>query len=345
MRKKYLDNIRTIIILSLFLIHTLMIWNNFGLKYYIWDGNNNIISSLIILFNPWIMPTLFLISGISTRYSLEKRTKKEYIKERITKLLIPLISGIILLIPILTLIARKYFYNYTGGFIENLKYFFTHITDLTGYDGAFTPGHLWFILFLFIISIISLIIIKYLPYEKVKKPKNIIIILSLFIPIYIFYFLGNFGGKSLGQALILFLLGYYLFDDSLIEKLKQHKKIIIPIFIISQITLTFLYYKYGYYGDFLVNFVGWLGILTCLIIGSIYLDKENKLTIYLKKASYPIYIIHLPILIVITYYILTITNNIYLQIFIIMFGSLIITLILYEILKRIPYIRKLIGIK
>lgn len=40
MRKHYLDNIRTIVILLLFPYHTFMIWNNFGTKFYIWGGNN-----------------------------------------------------------------------------------------------------------------------------------------------------------------------------------------------------------------------------------------------------------------------------------------------------------------
>ena len=89
MRKHYLDNLRTIMILLLFPVHTFMIWNNYGTKFYIWAGENKLISSLIIIVNPWIMALLFVIAGISLRYSLEKRTTKEFIKERFIKLTVP----------------------------------------------------------------------------------------------------------------------------------------------------------------------------------------------------------------------------------------------------------------
>lgn len=59
------------------------------------------------------------------------------------------LGGMIFLVPFQTLYARKYFDNYGGSILNHWNYFFTHLTDFSGYDGAFTPGHLWFILFLF----------------------------------------------------------------------------------------------------------------------------------------------------------------------------------------------------
>ena len=76
-----------------------------------------------------------------------KRTKKEFIIQRVHKLLVPFVFGVAFLVPFQTWYAKKFFDGYQGGFWENWKYFFTHLTDFSGYDGAFTPGHLWFILF------------------------------------------------------------------------------------------------------------------------------------------------------------------------------------------------------
>ena len=67
MRKHYLDNIRTITILLLFPYHTFMIWNNFGPKFYIWGGNNIVLSSVIVSLSPWLMPVLFVIAGMSAK--------------------------------------------------------------------------------------------------------------------------------------------------------------------------------------------------------------------------------------------------------------------------------------
>ena len=107
-----------------------------------------------------------ILAGISARYALEKRSKGEFIRQRIEKLLVPFLSGLVLLVPFQTLYARKFFDGYTGGVWDNLCYFFTHLADFSGYDGAFTPGHLWFILFLFLISMIALVVWRVVPYGK-----------------------------------------------------------------------------------------------------------------------------------------------------------------------------------
>lgn len=349
MRKYYLDNLRTIMILLLFPVHTFMIWNNYGRKFYVWGGENKLLSSLIIIVNPWFMALLFVIAGMCARYSLEKRDTKKFIKERFSKLFIPFVSGMVLLVPIQTFYARKFFFEYKGSILENYKYFFTHFTDLSGYDGSFTPGHLWFILFLFIISLLALLIIKYIPYKKVTtkfEKANIFTIILLFIPIWLMYYIGNFGGYSLGKYFVLFLLGYYMFsNEKIIEKIIENKKLILGLFGLLLLALVVLYYKFSYYGDFLVNLVCWLGILTCLIIGKCYLDKETKITKYFNKASFPIYILHQPILVALGYCTLSIIDNIFLQVIIIMLGSFTITMLCYEVLKRIPYLNKMFGIK
>lgn len=182
--------------------------------------------------------------------------------------------------------------------------------------------------------------------SKVNNSKvNRIGIILLFIPIFIFYSFGNFGGQSIGKYMLLYLLGYYLFSDDFIEKLVKHKAIILSLFGVSQMLLVVLYFKYNYYGDLLVNFVGWLGILSCIIIGYLFLNKENKLTDYFKKASFSLYILHQTILVIIGYYVLMVVDNVVLQINIIIFGSLILTILIYEIISRIPITKNIIGVR
>lgn len=124
MREHYIDNLRSLSILLLFPVHTFMIWNDFGSGFYIWLGGNRVLSTLIVLVNPWFMPLLFVLAGMSARYALEKRTVKEFVIQRIWKLLVPFVGGMIFLVPFQTLYARKFFCHYEGGVLENWKYFF-----------------------------------------------------------------------------------------------------------------------------------------------------------------------------------------------------------------------------
>lgn len=346
MRKHYIDNLRTIVILLLFPVHTFMIWNNYGTKFYVWAGADNLLSSLIVVVNPWFMALLFVLAGMSARYSLEKRSAGAFVRERIRKLLVPFAAGVIFIVPLQTLYARKFFFSYDGSVIQNYKYFFTHFTDLSGYDGCFTPGHLWFILYLFIISIVGLLITRYLPYRQVSvyvKKIKIWHLILLFVPVWLLYYVGNFGGYSIGKYLLLYLIGYYVFDDDVIGNILCNKRLILPLFAVFQVLLAVLYFKYGYYGDFFVNLVGWSGVLACIAFGKSLLDRENKVTKYFKKASFPIYILHQTILVGAAYHTLAVVRGTILQVCVIMFGSFLLTIGVYEVMRRIPIIKKLIG--
>lgn len=349
MRKFYLDNLRSFTILLLFPVHTFMIFNDFGLKFYVWGGESRFISTLIVLINPWFMPLLFVIAGISARYSLEKRTLKEFCRERVLKLLVPFVAGMVLLVPVQTFYARKFFFGYDGGILENLKYFFTHVTDFTGYDGGFTPGQLWFILYLFLISLVSIAFVKWLPYERCQAfvyKMPMWMLAGLFVPVWLFYYLGNIGGYSLGKNLVLYLLGYYvLAEDKVMERLRTHIKWIGAFWGLSELFLGAAYYKYEFYGDLVVNVVCWFGILTLLVLGKEYLDKESRFTKYLKRASFPVYVIHQSVLAALGYYVLKGMNNVFLQVVVIISGTFVLTVLCYEIVRRIPFLGKLLGAK
>lgn len=348
-RKPYIDNLRNITILLLFPVHTFMIWNNFGSGFYIWERESKILSTLIVLVNPWFMPSLFVLAGISARYALETRTTKEFIAQRVHKLLIPFISGLLFLVPFQSFYARKYFEGYQGSIIEHWKYFFTHLTDFSGYDGAFTPGHLWFILFLFIISMAALILFHYLPYQRPEayiKKMSAFSVLLLFIPIWLMYYLGNFGGFSIGKNLMLYLIGYYvLSNDDVAVRIEKNIKWIAGLCVPGTIALVVLYYNFSYYGDLWINYIGWNTILVLLVFGKRYLNKHTGFTKYFNKASYPVYILHQTILVALAFYIIQKCDSMPGKVFGISIGSFVLTIFAYHLIKMIPGVRKMVGIR
>ena len=74
----YIDNLRWMSIMLLFPFHTAQLWNNWG-SYYVWNGKSTILSGFVMFVNPWFMPLLFVIAGMSTKYALKKRTNKDFI--------------------------------------------------------------------------------------------------------------------------------------------------------------------------------------------------------------------------------------------------------------------------
>lgn len=155
-RNHYIDNIRWMALFLLFPFHSFIIYNNFGEGNYIKGAENEILTKFTSILWPWFMPLLFVIAGISSMYALRNRTIKGYLIERLKKLFVPLFFGIIFICPFLTFFAEKYHNGYTGTYLQQYILFFTKETDLTGYNGGFTPAHLWFLLYLLVISIIAI---------------------------------------------------------------------------------------------------------------------------------------------------------------------------------------------
>ncbi len=325
MRKPYIDNLRNLTILLLFPVHTFMIWNDFGSRFYIWKGEEKVPSTLIVLVNPWFMPILFVLAGISARYAFKKYTVSAFLIQRVKKLLIPFLFGLVALVPLQTLYARKFFDGYAGGLWDHWKYYFTHLTDFSGYDGAFTPGHLWFILFLFLISIMALAPFYFYPYERVRKRVERMPafgILFLFIPVWLMYYLGNFGGFSIGKNFVLYLAGYYvLSNDNILEKLEKNIKWLFGLCLMETIASAALYYKFSYYGDLWIHLIGWNSILVLLILARKFLNNSNGFTVYFNQASYPVYILHQSILVALAYYVVKNITGIFLQVVCIWTGS------------------------
>lgn len=349
MRRNYIDNLRSLAILLLFPVHTFMIWNDFGAKFYIWMGESRLLSTLIVLINSWFMPLLFVLAGISARYALEKRTYKAFVAQRVCKLLLPFLCGMLLYVPVQSLFARKFLYDYRDGLLAHWRYFFTHLTDFSGYDGGFTPGHLWFILFLFVISMVSLPLFRFFPYDKASKKMEKLPawgILLLFLPIWLSYYLGNIGGFSLGKDLVLYLAGYYILsNDEVLWTLERSRKWLAVLWGGSMAALAILYFQYAYYGDLWVNWVGWLSILMLLVLGKRYMNRCNRLTAYLRGASYPVYLLHQTVLVALAYYVVQNVKNSAVQVTGILFGSLVLTVLAYELIRKLPIVRKMFGMR
>jgi len=101
------------------------------------------------------MPMLFIIAGMSTAFSLAKRSGGQYFRERVSRLAIPLVFGLAIIVPPMTYITQIV-QGKTLTFWQHYANFFTLGSDMNGIQGTFTPAHLWFILYLTVFSLVAL---------------------------------------------------------------------------------------------------------------------------------------------------------------------------------------------
>lgn len=350
-RKYYIDNLRWMAILLLFPFHAAQIWSGGEYSgFYIWSHTNTVLYVFSTAVYPWYMTFLFAIAGMSCKYALLKRTNRQFIIERTKKLLIPFFFGVLVLVPIMTYIAEVFFNGYTGTYWQ-YGLFFTKETDLTGYHGGFSPAHLWFLLYLFVISLAALLIVllqkKYLPKFRVGSVSYFFTVL-LFVPEWLCQYVLNIGGKSLGQFMILFLFGYYILsEESILQKLKHYRLVSLTLCILSGSLYIYLYCFENLRNELITGlyiFYGWMGIIILLGIGQSKLNFHNRLSRYLTRASFPVYILHMPVLVVVGFFVLNFPLGVTGQFLTITLISSVLTFLIYEIIKRVPVLRFFLGI-
>lgn len=353
MRKHYIDNLRSIAILILIPYHAAMAWNAWGEPNYMMLGSSRILSSFIVAFSPFLMPLLFLLAGMSTRFALRKRSVGQYIIERIKRLLVPLIFGTAVFMPVMTFIADKYNCGYSGSFISHYSVFFTKFTDLTGADGGFSFGQFWFLLYLFVISLICVGIIslqkKIFPKADANPPMWLLLLLGLPLP-----FIGGLleiGGKSIVEFIYIFLLGYYVFaNDKVIDKISRFKFLFLAIGVISGIANIYLFLWSGKSFE-LINTITnymteWFMILALIGICKDLLNHSGKISTFLSQRSFAIFSIHYVPIVLMQYLVsgIFMSGSIMMYMVPVLFAY-VVTFIVSEVFVRIPILSFLIGVK
>lgn len=353
MRKHFIDNLRWMIVLLLFPYHTFMIYNTFGESFYIKGADIVITSSIITATWPWIMPLLFTVAGISSAYALKRRSPQQYIRERLHKLLLPLLFGIVLLMPIITYFAERFHNGYRDSYLEQYILFFTKSTDLTGYHGGFTPGHLWFILFLLVISLAALPIMKWyeqsakkLPLSTLKLPS----LLILFILPLICRVVLDISGKSFGEYFAFFMIGYFILSDDRIQNmLEKLSYLLAGVFVAGMAAIIFMFIMEWHVGGILYDlfeaFYAYCGILALLGLSKRHYNVHTKATAYFSVSSFAVYLFHMVWIVITAYYVFQLTQEPALQMLLILLGSIPLTFATDYGCRKFAVTRWMFGLK
>lgn len=357
-RRVDLDWLRVLAVLLLVPFHSALIFiHDPHVVMYVKDG---VSSSFLNHFAGWIhqfhMPLLFYVSGAATYFSLKKRKGGQYFKERFLKLLIPAISGLIVIIPPITYIALLSKGNSVNFWSHFIHFWQFGNADLTGMDGKFTPAHLWFLLFLFVFSVIGLPLFSILKKGKsielfkrtIDKTGIPVIILITFIILTSTATLNILGDKNPVYYFLIFFCGYFfMMDDRFQHTIDKYAWLFLLTGISCEIIRQFSYsfISNGTIVFILSNLNRWMWLLTILGFGHRNLTKNNNALKYLSTASYPFYIFHLLLNTMVGFYIIKLPFSVGIKYSVIVVLTILSTFLVYEFVKRIPVIRFVFGIK
>jgi hypothetical protein len=155
-RRYEFDWLRVLAILVVFLYHSTRFfnlgdWHVKNVDTYVWVELWNVFATR------WIMPLFFIISGASLFYAIGKSAgwRKFYV-DKFLRLMIPLIIGSVTHAALQIYLERSSHGQFSGSFFSFLPEYFKGVyfaIDMPG-NFAFHGMHLWYLLFLFIYSLI-----------------------------------------------------------------------------------------------------------------------------------------------------------------------------------------------
>ncbi len=354
MRKHYIDNIRWITVVIVVIYHVFYMYNAEGISGVVGKITNlevQYYDAFQYIVYPWFMLLLFTISGMSSRFYLEKHTDKEFIKSRTTKLLVPSTIGLFVFQFI-----QGYFNTRSSDAMNMMKQVPPVVAFLIMVASGI--GVLWYIQLLWVFSVLLV------PIRKIDKDrlwnlgaKTGIVALVLFAipvfgaaqilntPIIVVYRFGYYG--------IAFLLGYFVFShDEVIEVLKKWSLPLAMVAVVLAVVFTVKYFGQNY-ADVPINRTplftsfGWFATLAILGVGAKYLDFENRFTAWMSRYSWGLYVFHylgisiIAILIAkrgvlppALIYVLSLVS------------AFVVSYVLFEVISRIPFFRwAVLGIK
>lgn len=369
-RRVDIDYLRVISILAVFVFHGARAFDTEG-----WHVKNPVtgmpFDAIVFILHKWIMPIFFVMAGTGAWYSLQSRSPGLYLKERVYRLLVPLVFGIFTIIPHQVYIERITNGEYRG--LSLIGFYPRYFDGFYAFGGNFAwmGLHLWFLLVLFLFSIVTLPIFlafrktRILNGIKISKPLGLALIYLLLILIFLSEILlsstngfgegRSFGGWFLMDYLLFFIFGYVLIPRKTVMAILEEFRWV--SLIISLSTLMMLIYMrfrplpvdpdmLRGVNQLLTAATTWIGLSAFFGIAARNATRSDRFLEYASPAVMPFYVFHQSVIVAVAYFMLPILNHLLvLKYFLLLAVSFIFTLLSYEFVRRVPGLAFLYGIK
>lgn len=353
MRKLWIDNLRAGTVALVFVYHVFYLFNASGVLGGVWWFREVQYQDALLYFvYPWFMILLFCLAGAAARYSLEKRSHRQFLSSRTRKLLVPSTLGLFVFQWLV-----GYLNMWNGGGLEQIS------AGLP--EGARGPvlyliavlsgtGPLWFAQLLWVYCLLLVLLRKLDGGDRLyvlcgRAGAGAALCAGLLLwggaqvlnaPVIITY--------RFGVYFVAFLLGYYLLSQEKVQAgLEKLRWPLLGLALALGVGFVVRYWGQNYTDNailngFYTNAYAWLATLAAIGGGRAWLDRETRASRWLVTKSWGIYVCHyLPLLV--SAILLSRTGWPALVVYpltaLLGLGG---TLALYELLRRVPVVRFLV---
>lgn len=373
-RIHYLDWLKVLIVYGILLFHVSLVFTTAT-----WLVSNHERSRVLSAFAgfcfPWGIPAMFLIAGADAYFGTRSSTPSQFVWRRVLRLLLPMVVGLFVLSPYQRFVTShnpppplSTFPDYYVRFFQTF-----HFEADPEWIGKYWL-HLWFLGYLFVISVACLPLLKWL-----RGPIGRSFVAELIR-------LANFRGGLFIMALPLFLaqlvlrpafpqyqdwadIATYLFvfgagaiffsDRGFEAAIVRDIRSVLIVGGLAVVGLTVVFS----YIDFNMGAIShldlpkqvafslfwtldvWMGNLAVLYAGIRWLTRPNRVLRYTNESVLPFYVIHHPVVVTLASFIVTWNLGLWPKFLFILVAGYAITIAIYDVaVRRWPFMRTVFGL-
>ena len=363
-REHGLDALRVFAFAMLILYHAGMAFTSWG-----WHLQNaetsRVLEHGMLFVNRWRLPLLFFISGAGIAFALRRRTFGALAKERVVRLFIPLVFGMLVIVP-----PQIYFERIWRG-VEYASYaeFYKTVFEFKPYPegGALSWHHLWFVAYVLIYALASIPVFALLRRVSFAPAFERHAALLYAIPLpaaLVMVFLGPHWPTTHGlfddwanllASWLTFLWGYiFATERRLLDLLMRRRRELaiaaVVIAIVFFVARAFVLRRLDEQAALAIwhALSAWFAMLWVFaLVGNAraLVTRGSRFLAYANEAVYPFYIVHQTITVALVYALLDVDLGEWPKFALAAFGTFAGSLVAYEVIRRITPLRPLFGLK
>lgn len=381
-RRHDIDGLRVFAMLAVYLFHCSRLFDTEA-----WHLKNPQQSEFVFLLMrslvwPWVMELFFLLAGCGTWFALQSRSPKAYLWERFKRLLIPLYTvGLFLLLP-----AQFYFEQWThagyrGRFWGILEEYFRafDLPCITAWPDTLFPlpfsGHLWFLQYLFLISLVCLPLMFWLRSASGRRwvawllrrcePRARILFFALPPALVLITLRGLFEAqRSWADFLwyaIYFVIGAVLISERRFTQfIKRDGGLCLVVWLLSLSGVGLMVLLLGYdpfpghepfswrylMYQILWSMASWSAVAWILSMGARHLGESRRLPADWQEAVLPFYLLHQTVILAVGFFVIRWHTGILVKFIAVCSVSFVLIMLVYELLiRRWNAMRLLFGMR
>lgn len=377
-RRHDIDALRALAFGLLILYHLCMLYvTDWG-----WHLKSSYLTEAIqmpmLMMNRWRMDLIFLISGISTAFLLQRSRVAAFVRERSWRLMLPLVFGMLVVVPI-----QPYAQGVTNGLVEPgfMQFLARYYTGapwpekaFDGWEHGYTWNHLWYLAYLWTYTLLLALLQPLLNSPLGLRLRQafvglrglpLLLLPALPLFVYTVTLQGRFPNTNnlthdwYAHAVYftIFLYGWCLAtSDALWAELAARRKLALGLTIVTGAAYLGMVQLFWGVEDVssaeqcaiwaLRNAYVWLMLCSILGWGHAYLNRPWRWLPWATQAVYPWYVLHQSLIVLLAYWLVPLKVGAVAEPLLVGVGTVLgCWIITSGIVQRVRWLRPLFGLK